>query len=161
DFGALEAWCAAVPIKAEAVRFPKKTKHIRGFEEARRLARLSVLADWPTRVRDALAELGVILITLEHLLATFLDGAAICRKDGARVIALTLRHDRLDNFWFTLLHEFAHVSCHLSSDRSVIFDDLDVASGDDIEAEADEFARNALIPKQLWDQHLSAEMSTA
>jgi Zn-dependent peptidase ImmA (M78 family) len=53
--------------------------------------------------------------------------------DGVPVIALTLRHDRLDNFWFTLLHEFAHVACHLSPDRQVILDDLDVASSDAIE----------------------------
>jgi len=71
------------------------------------------------------------------------DGAAICRGDGAPLIALTLRYDRLDNFWFTLLHEFAHVSCHLSGDTSVILDDLDVKGSDKIEAEADEFARNA------------------
>jgi HTH-type transcriptional regulator/antitoxin HigA len=70
---------------------------------------LSVLPDWSTRVRDTLAKLGVILITLEHLPGTFVDGAAICRGDGVPVIALTLRHDRVDNFWFTLLHEIAHV----------------------------------------------------
>lgn len=159
DFGALEAWCAAVLIEAEAVRLPKKTRHVRGFDQARRLARLSVLPDWPTRVRDALAELGVIFVTLEHLPGTFLDGAAVCRGDGAPVIALTLRHDRLDNFWFTLLHEFAHVSCHLSADISVILDDLDVNGSDGIEAEADEFARNALIPKELWEKRVSADMS--
>ena len=76
----------------------------------------------------------------------------MCRSDGVPVIALTLRHNRLDNFWFTLLHEFAHVVCHLSPDRQVILDDLDVASSETIEAEADAFARNALIPPAMWRQ---------
>lgn len=74
------------------------------------------------------------------------------RGDGVPVIALTLRHDRLDNFWFTLLHEFAHVVCHLSPDRQMILDDLDVASSEAIEAEADAFARNALVPIAIWKQ---------
>lgn len=160
DFGALEAWCAAVLLEAGTIRLPKKaTKRARGLEEARRLARLSVLPDWPTLVRSSLAEVGVIFITFEHLPGTFLDGAAICRADGVPVIALTLRHDRLDNFWFTLLHEFAHVCCHLSGETSVILDDLDVRSSEGIEAQADEFARNALIPKELWEEHVSAEVS--
>ena len=93
---------------------------------------------------------GIILVILEHLPGTFLDGAAMCRSDGIPVIALTLRHDRLDNFWFTLLHEFAHVVCHLSPARQVILDDLDVASSEAIEKEADSFARNALIPPAIW-----------
>ena len=74
------------------------------------------------------------------------------RGDGIPVIALTLRHDRLDNFWFTLLHEFAHVVCHLSADRQLILDDLDVASSETFEAEADSFARDALIPPTIWKQ---------
>jgi HTH-type transcriptional regulator/antitoxin HigA len=74
----------------------------------------------------------------------------MCSGDGVPVIALTLRHDRLDNFWFTLLHEFAHVACHLGPDRQIILDDLDVTSSEVIEAEADAFARNALIPPAIW-----------
>ena len=68
----------------------------------------------------------------------------MCRRDGTSVIGVTLRHDRIDNFWFTLLHEFAHVCCHLSEDRQVILDDLEVGSDDGIEAQADAFASDAL-----------------
>lgn len=159
DFGALEAWCAAVLVEAETVRLPTSARSTPTFNDARRLAQLSVLPDWPDRIRNALADLGVILITLHHFPGTFLDGAAISRADGAPIIALTLRHDRLDNFWFTLLHEFAHVSCHLGENVSVILDDLDVKGTEGIEAEADEFARNALIPKIVWDEFVSPEMS--
>ena len=97
---------------------------------------------------------------LEHLPGTYLDGAAICRGDGAPVIALTLRHDRIDNFWFTLLHEFCHVSQHLTDDRPLILDDLDLKSSDEMEEEADLFAQNALIPHDIWEKHVSTEMGT-
>lgn len=160
DFGALEAWCAAVLLAAQDVHLPRKRSVGRGIDQARDLAKLSTRKNWPECIKNALADLGIIFITLDHLPGTFLDGAAICRKDGTPVIALTLRHDRLDNFWFTLLHEFAHVSCHLSKDTAVILDDLDVRSSNDIEEEADKFARDALIPLELWRQRFSTDMST-
>jgi HTH-type transcriptional regulator/antitoxin HigA len=151
DLTALEAWCAAALVRAEKVTI-KKTKISDPKKAARRLAQLSVLPDWQDQIVSALHGMGIIFVILEHLPGTFLDGAAMCRGDGVPVIALTLRHDRLDNFWFTLLHEFAHVVCHLSPDRQLILDDLDVASSETIEAEADSFARNALIPPIIWKQ---------
>jgi HTH-type transcriptional regulator/antitoxin HigA len=151
DLAALEAWCAAALVRAEKVNI-KKTKIGDPKKAARRLAQLSVLPDWQDQIVTALHGMGIILVILEHLPGTFLDGAAMCRGDGIPVIALTLRHDRLDNFWFTLLHEFAHVVCHLSPDRQLILDDLDVSSSEIIEAEADSFARNALIPPTIWKQ---------
>jgi HTH-type transcriptional regulator/antitoxin HigA len=159
DFGALEAWCAAVLLEADEVKLPKKKKIVRGIEQARELAKLSTRPDWADSLKQALAEQRIVLVILDHLPGTFLDGAAICRGDGAPVIALTLRHNRLDNFWFTLMHEYAHVACHLSEDTKVILDDLDVNSSDGIEEQADEFARNALIPADLWERHSSADMS--
>jgi HTH-type transcriptional regulator/antitoxin HigA len=88
---------------------------------------------------------------MPHLPGTYLDGAAMRRPaDGAPVIALTLRHDRIDNFWFTLLHEFCHVARHLGAESSLIVDDLEVASRAKLELEADAFAQEALVPKGTW-----------
>jgi HTH-type transcriptional regulator / antitoxin HigA len=159
DMVALEAWCAAVLVRAEKITI-KKIKIGDPEKAARELAQLSILPDWQDQLVAALRRMGIILVIVEHLPGTFLDGAAMCRGDGVPVIALTLRHDRLDNFWFTLLHEFAHVVRHLSPDRQVILDDLDVASSEAIETEADTFARNALIPPAMWkqiDKHSSTE----
>jgi HTH-type transcriptional regulator/antitoxin HigA len=157
DFGALEAWCAAVLLKAEKLRVSKPD--LKNADQARALAKLSVRSDWAKKLSGWLADVGVAFVTLDHLPGTFLDGAAIRREDGTPVIALTLRHDRLDNFWFTLLHEFAHVRLHLSLDTPLILDDLDVRSTDGIEAEADAFARDALIPKSMWVSRSSPNMS--
>jgi HTH-type transcriptional regulator / antitoxin HigA len=159
DLASLEAWCAAALGRAEKVAI-KKSEISNPKKVARRLAQLSVLHDWRDQIVTALHGMGIVFVTLDHLPGTFLDGAAMCRSDGIPVIALTLRHDRLDNFWFTLLHEFAHVVCHLSPDRQLILDDLDVASSETIEAEADEFARNALIPPSIWKQ-IVRDSSTA
>lgn len=160
DMGALEAWCAAVLVRAEKEAVPTKRVKKRIRLTGRALAKLSALPDGPARAREFLRDAGVVLVVLEHLPGTYLDGAAICRGDGAPVIAMTLRHDRIDNFWFTLLHEFAHVCCHLGGDTRVIVDDLEVSSSEAIETEADEFAREALIPPGIWAKCASREMGS-
>lgn len=161
DLSALEAWCSAVLIRAEAERLPRKraSKPL-GKPLARELAQLSSYDDGPLRAADFLKKMGVLLITMDHLPGTYLDGAAICRGDRTPVIAVTLRHDRIDNFWFTLLHEFAHVCLHLSADIQVIIDDLEVSSSEQIETEADEFARDALIPKKIWRKFETQDLSS-
>ncbi len=71
--------------------------------------------------------------------------------DDGRLVAMTLRHDRLDNFWFVLLHELAHIALHI--DKGVcqaVFDNLDERGADQIEREADALASDSLIPKSLW-----------
>jgi len=151
DLVALQAWCAAALLRSQSApvtgRFDKKRIDL---DLVRNLAKLSTRDDGLQAAVDQLAGLGVAFVVLPHLPGTHLDGAAMLRSDGVPVIALTLRKDRIDNFWFTLLHELAHVKSHLVSGTQVIFDDLEIGSAEDIEQEADEMARVALIPDELW-----------
>lgn len=158
--GALEAWCAAVLLRAEEGTLPslKRTKVSASF--ARKLARCSLLPDGPTRAGGRTRKSRGDTDRSGHLPGTYRDGAAICRGDGTRLIALTLRHDRLNNFWFTLLHEVAHVSEHLGDGTSLILDDLDVNSPGGMEEGANEFARDALIPPAIWQRYNDPELST-
>jgi len=119
------------------------------------LARLSIFDRAPLLAREFLEKHGIRLVFEEHLPGTYLDGAALLRSDGVPVIGLTLRHDRLDNFWFTLMHELVHVGWHLRPDKDAFFDELDTSPGegddpDRLEAEADKLAAQALIPARLW-----------
>jgi HTH-type transcriptional regulator/antitoxin HigA len=68
---------------------------------------------------------------------------------------MTLRFDRVDNFWFVLFHELIHIKKHLSKDENEqIFDDLE-ADPDNLERDADSMAGQMLIPEQLWDTALA------
>jgi HTH-type transcriptional regulator/antitoxin HigA len=156
---ALEAWCGAVFLKSESQKLPKKREAPQA-EFGRALARLSSSSNGPLLVKDALARVGIIFVILKHLPGTFLDGAAMYRGDGVPIIALTLRYDRIDNFWFTLLHEYCHVSHHLNGNTRMILDDLDVKSSIEIENEADRFAQEALIPPALSKRLLSPDVTT-
>lgn len=151
DGSALQAWCAAALLRSNGVTV--RGRFDRGhldLNTVRQLAQLSVFEDGPVRVREALSDLGIALVILPHLPGTHLDGAAMCRSDGVPVIALTLRRDRVDNFWFTLLHELAHVARHLNEEQFLILDDLEIQSSEQIEQEADGLAEIALIPQEIW-----------
>ncbi|WP_058553464.1 XRE family transcriptional regulator [Thiohalocapsa sp. ML1] len=120
------------------------------------LVRLTKWDDGPQRARDLLATKGIVLIVERHLPGSYLDGAAMLADGDTPVVGLTLRYDRLDNFWFVLMHELGHVFLHLFDGlRFDFFDEESGNDGDAIEAEADKFALGALIPEELWDQCLS------
>jgi HTH-type transcriptional regulator/antitoxin HigA len=68
---------------------------------------------------------------------------------------MTLRHDRLDNFWFTLAHELAHLYLHLNSAEGAFFDDTEHSSSkscDPIALEANDLTREMLIPRETWNE---------
>ena len=81
---------------------------------------------------------GVKFMVLSHLSRTYLDGAVFF-DGGNPVIAYTARYNRIDNFWFTLAHELAHIVLHLENSREDFFlDDLkEGQSLDKREKEAD------------------------
>src|SRR5208282_5053769 len=100
----------------------------------------------PVKARVLLATRGIVLIVERHLPGTYLDGAAMLSDDGVPVVALTLRYDRLDNFWFVLFHELGHVFLHLFDGLKFdFFDEEEGAASDELEKQADTFALDKLI----------------
>ena len=152
DEYALLAWHVAVLKKARQIKF--KSVYVKGSltdERLKELARLSRFEQGPRLAQEFLADIGIALVFETHFNKTYLDGAAMF--DGDRpVVALTLRHDRLDNFWFALMHELVHVKEHLDPDRSFIADNLEdkIHQQSKEEREADEGAREILIPHAEW-----------
>ncbi|MGE3280092.1 MAG: XRE family transcriptional regulator [Alphaproteobacteria bacterium] len=118
------------------------------------LIALSIYPDGPLRAAEMLRAKGILLVVEPQLPHTLLDGAALLLLDGGvPVVGLTLRHDRLDNFWYTLLHELGHVFLHFNHGLEAGFldDDLDGPSTDQVETEADSFARSQLLPDEVWN----------
>lgn len=150
DEYALFAWRVRVLTVARSRSVERYRSGTLNEEFARRLVSLSCLTDGPRLAQEFLGRHGIYLVVVRHLPRTHLDGAAMLMPDGTPVVALTCRHDRLDNFWFTLMHELAHVALHLESRREDWFiDDLD-AAGDNLEKQADRFASDMLISPTAW-----------
>jgi HTH-type transcriptional regulator/antitoxin HigA len=151
DDYALAAWRIRVAGLALKESLPAYRKGTVTAAFASELARLSYLEAGPKLAREFLNKNGIHLIVERHLAGTHLDGAAIKMPDGSPLVALTLRYDRLDNFWFTLCHELAHIALHLDRDDvEAFYDDLDDPSRDTCEKEADAFAQEVLIPTEAW-----------
>ena len=115
--------------------------------------------DGVKRVPQFLEEKGVVLVIERHLPGTYLDGAAMLGDAERPVIGMTLRYDRLDNFWFVLFHELGHVFRHLRRGMA-FFDDDEATSYDNVEREADRFALNNLISDEEWGRCLSRFSAT-
>jgi|TARA_R110001592_G_scaffold50319_14_gene155838 HTH-type transcriptional regulator/antitoxin HigA len=157
---ALQAWCLQVLADARSTELA--SSYAEGtvtIDFLRELAKLSVFNEGPRLAREYLNRYGIVLVIERHLPKTYLDGAAMRTIEGTPVIGMTLRYDRIDNFWFCLLHELAHVGRHMSGNGEELFvDDLslrerDHADDDVKETEADTWAQDALIPPDLWEGH--------
>ena len=161
DTYALCAWCLRVLSLARKTSLEDRyEKGSLGSKALREIAKLSHFQNGPLLAKEYLARHGIHLIIVPHLPKTYLDGAAMVLDDGTPVVGLTVRYDRIDNFWFCLLHELAHVTKHLSKNKNDIFiDDLDLRGHeaeiiDKRENEADEIAQKAFVPKKIWENDL-------
>jgi len=153
---ALLAWQTRVLERARKVKKEDMTQFELDDYWLPELVKLTRRSNGPKLARNLLARKGIILVIEEHLPGTYLDGAAILGPDDHPIIGLTLRYDRIDNFWFVLFHELAHIFLHLFKEGCYnFFDDDTSQSVDRIELEADKYALNALIPQDQWERSLS------
>lgn len=162
DSYALRAWCTYVLAQAQDVKLAHSYQAgIVTLDFLRQVAQLSASENGPKLAEEFLAEHGIILVIAPHLPNTYLDGAALLLQSGTPVVGMTLRYDRIDNFWFCLLHELAHIGRHMKADNCFFIDDLKLEANDDqTEQEADEWAQEALIPRQDWNDHHAQDAPT-
>lgn len=118
--------------------------------ELKNIAKLSHDVNNLTILEDFFAERGIIFITEQSLSGLKLDGAVFMLHSGQAVVALSLRYKRLDYFWFTLMHELAHLCLHVEQIGSPILEDLDSEAKSLIELEADKLALNSFVPRNIW-----------
>ncbi len=148
-------WLARVRelADAEISKLGKFSRDTIDMDLLRYVARLSWMDKGPRLAIDFLAERGIAVVIEPKLPGTRVDGAALIGSNGVPIVALTLQHDRLDNFWFTLLHELVHVWKHLDARtfRAIIDEEVEQAKDPEVkEREANEMANEALLPRAVW-----------
>ncbi|MCB1305866.1 MAG: ImmA/IrrE family metallo-endopeptidase, partial [Leptospiraceae bacterium] len=149
---------ALIAYQARAAQLARQTKIVgkfsfdaisTGFRSD--LAKTSYFDKGPLLAREFLAKNGIRLIFLPHLPNTYLDGMAFMLSPKEPVIVMSLRYDRLDNFWFVLFHELAHVALHLREHPEKPFvDDVQAAANSDAEREADRWALQSFFSDEVW-----------
>lgn len=153
DKHALVVWSTAVVKKAKQIKFSTIYKHgIVDLTFMQKIAQLSVGDNGPILAQEYLKKYGIALVIEPHFPQTYLDGATIMIDKNCPIIGLTLRHDRLDNFWFNLMHELAHIVLHYNQNFYFFYDDLDNPdSSSKEEKDADNLAGEALVPANKWE----------
>lgn len=102
------AWLYRVRQIAAEMLVPKYSKE-KLLNALPKLKDLLIAPEEARKVPKILGECGVRFLIVEALKSSKIDGVC-CWLDGkSPVIAMTLRFDRMDNFWFVLRHEIEHV----------------------------------------------------
>lgn len=102
------AWLFRVKAIAEDLMVPKYSQS--ALERA--LPKLRALMVAPEEARNIpriLAECGIRLVIVQSLPSAKIDGVCFWLDEFSPVVGLSIRHDRIDNFWFVLRHELEHV----------------------------------------------------
>ncbi len=94
-----------------------------------KLKPLLVSAEAARKVPKILAEHGIRFVVVESLPSGKIDGVCFWLDDRSPVIGMTMRYDRIDNFWFVLRHELEHVIQGHGKSIAVIDSDLEGENG--------------------------------
>ncbi len=160
---ATRAWIIHIADKAKEQQFKVKYKSsLLNNEFVSNLISKSTLEDGPRRAIEAVKGIGIRVAIERGLPGMSVDGVSFHTKQLGPVIALTLRYDKLDNFWFTLMHELGHIALHLDKPSEVVFVDSDEEESDELEqeAEANAFAKDSLIPRDIWHRSDARRLAT-
>ena len=122
------------------------------------LKKLMAYAASTPRISRTLSGYGIRFVVVQPLPGSRIDGAAMWIDEDKPVIALSLRMNRIDSFWFTLLHEFSHIrhgdGLSIDSDLTGEFaaPALDKVP---FEQRADEEAAMGLVPQDKMESFIS------
>lgn len=154
------AWFHRVQVIAHELLVPKYSPA--ALKAA--IRKLHALTVAPEEVRNAariLAECGVRLVIVESLPSAKIDGVCFWLDEHSPVVGLSLRHDRIDNFWFVLRHELEHVLQGHGLQAFVLDSELEgekAGAGPNVPEEeriANTAAQDFCVPKSKMDAFVS------
>lgn len=162
DRFAVAAWIREAELVAKMIPHKEFDERLlrRSIEKIRQLTRQRVDQSL-TEVQEICAGAGVAFVMVPELPATRISGCARWLEDGRAMIGLTVRYKTDDQLWFTFFHELGHVLLHRDH-LSFVIDNSDQVTDDDVdpkmswlEAEANQFARDSLIPDEKFDEFVA------
>lgn len=108
------------------------------------------------KLKSIFSDCGVSFVLLPHLKNCGINGAVKWLNNNKVILALNDRRNYADTFWFSLFHEIKHVLQHKTKEIIVSLDKKELETFDsELEQDADEFARNTLIPLEKYEAFIS------
>lgn len=152
EFTALSAWLRQGELMAQAIDCqPFNANAFRRLliNDIRPLTVESPEVFQPETIRLC-AQAGVAVVFLPQLPKARVSGATRWLTPTKAIIQLSLRYKKDDHLWFTFFHEAGHILLH--GKRDVFLEDNDGDNNKDKEKEANEFARETLIPNDEFER---------
>jgi len=124
------------------------------------ISELKQLMGYPESTREIpklLAQYGIRFVVVEQLAASKIDGVCFWLNDNSPVISVSLRIGRVDNFWFTLMHEISHLKHRDYREHPRIDVDMfsDVVLTESLEARANSEAAENIVAKSDIDSFIA------
>lgn len=153
SFESLYCWLRYGEIKTNKKEISKFDIELlkENTKKIRQLANKPFLEQYD-KIQELLAECGVSLVFEPHLPHTYVNGVSYKVNCNKAIIMISDRGKKDDILWFTLFHEIAHLIKH---SKKEVFVDLENDEKNEIENEADEFARNILIPDDTYHDFIT------
>jgi HTH-type transcriptional regulator / antitoxin HigA len=148
---AVAAWLRKATCEAEAVTTaPWNASALRdSLDAVKALTWKKDPGDFLPRLRNLLASAGVAVVVLRTLPGCPASGAALFLSPNRAMIAVSGRFLADDQFWFTVMHEVAHLLLH-EPDQAILDDPYSAGEVDaPEEQEANRFAADILLPMDV------------
>lgn len=122
---------------------------------------LTSAAEEARKVPKILASCGIRFVIVESLPSAKIDGVCFWLDEASPVVGMTMRYDRIDNFWFVLRHELEHVL--QEHGKSIISIDAELegakaGTGDSVAEEervANRAAAEFCVPQKTMDSFIA------
>lgn len=100
-------------------------------------------------IKAILAKYGIGYCIVEKFEKTPVDAYSVI-IDGHPFIVVSHRRNNMDLLVFDILHECGHINKHLTDGTSFISYNQDLNDADSVEQEANNYAKDMLIPPSIW-----------
>lgn len=153
---ALSAWIQKGYLEGRKISTPPYNKRLltASLPQLRSLINQEP-SDFQTELIKLLSECGIALVFLPHIKNTYAHAATIWANKIKPIILLSIRGKDADKFWFSFFHEVGHLILHEKDHTFIQYDDIDFK--DELEAEADRFSSNLLIPEDDYLKFIALE----
>lgn len=153
SYESLYCWLRYGEIQSNKVEYPKfdVVKLKESVKKIRSLASC-LFFDKIDEIKEILRECGVSLVFEPHLPNTYVNGVSYKITKDKAIIMISDRGKKDDILWFTLFHEIAHLVLH---SKKEVFVDSGEEFKNSIEKEADDFSKNILISKVVYDKFVN------
>ena len=157
----MQTWLLLSWLATSREKVERTYVHGNGIKAAETIAKLANERKLTAMaIKDSLYQNGIGYVVVEKLDKTPVDAFSTYVHQHP-IVTVTYRYNDIDKLAFDVLHELCHIEKHFSEEHtSFISIEGTIYSKDPREKEANDFAKEHLIPCEVWNKILSGKSSS-